>query len=175
MAEQDTTIKTFSYVLDEEPVMRMVRRRALRQQLFFAIGVVVTAVVIAGLHGGTRALLCGFTFAVFYGGYVILVGYGGNIHRQRRAFSDARWFSVPHWNETDGEFFGTYERGGAFSKNKLAGLFRQVEFRDEHYFLQYASDRGILMIPAHAFESEADRERFERLLADKGVPVARRG
>jgi hypothetical protein len=152
--DQNATIKTFSYVLEEKPVMRMVRRRALRQQVIFAIGVVVMAVVIAGLHGGTRALLCGFTFAVFYSGYVILVGYGGNIQRQRRSMNDAGWFSTPCWNVTDGEYFGTYERSGKFSKNKLEGLFRRVELRDEHYCLYYASNASMIMIPA--FRAPAD-------------------
>ncbi len=29
-----------------------------------------------------------------------------------------------------------------FSKNKLEGLFKRVELRDEYYFLQYASNRA---------------------------------
>ncbi len=169
-----TTVKTLSYVLEEKPVMRMIRGRILRQQLIAAVVIVLVAVFIANVRGRSSLVFVAI-FAGVYGLWVVGVGYLRGIDRQRQALIDAGWFSVPHWNVTDGEFFGTYERGGQFSKNKLEGLFKRVELRDEYYFLQYASNTGMLMIPARAFESEADRQRFEQLLADKGVPVVRRG
>ncbi len=174
--EQRAGVTTRHFVLDEKFIVKLLKRNTLKRRLIAVLllllgGFIASVAQKAPLIIADCGAIIGFLSAVAF----LLVFFGDAQGELRREFVEGGWFSVPRWIEIDGHSFTMYLEDGKFYKNILDGLFKRGEFRDEYFFLQYASNAGMIVIPARAFESEADRQHFEQLLADKGVPVVRRG
>lgn len=174
MESQPTAIRTRPYVLEEQPIMGIIRGQLLKQQLFMAAIFVLAFFVVLLAESGhglnPQGSICVGIAMTFLAAREIY-RYSGRVTQYRRTLNDAGWFAVPRWNEIDENFFAISLSNSEFNKVKLEGLFKKVELLHGYYLLRYAAVKQMTFIPVNAFESSDDRQRFEQLLADKGVPV----
>jgi hypothetical protein len=170
-------IRTRPYVLDEQLIMGIIQWYLLKQRLLlmglsFLVGLALFSVQTSRGPNSSASGFAGLAFGVLTMSQ--LVAYLIGITRYRQALDDQGWFSIPRWIQIDSLFFVTSLTNSESSKAKLDGLFKAVEFRGGYYLLHYAAENLMTFIPAEAFESPDDQRRFEALLAQKGVKIARK-
>ncbi|RPJ01201.1 MAG: hypothetical protein EHM39_03645 [Chloroflexi bacterium] len=177
VVEQANSITTRPYVLEQRPVMDIIRGQLLKQRLIMGAlsFLVVYAIWTAQNNRGSDQpdYVCISWIVIFFVGLQFF-GFFNSVNNYRNALTEAGWFTVPRWNQIDDRFFVIAIQDSNFSKAALDGLFKEMRLHNGYCVLKYASGKQMTFIPANAFESPDDRRRFEDLLASKGVKIARK-
>jgi len=163
-------ITTKDYVLRPEHLLPHLQQQTWRA--YFVLNAFLIAIFfLFWLSGDTPPLCMAVVAASIFLGAMLVPQW---TQRVLRNYGRAGWFSLSRRNEIDETTFTTTFGDGMVVKNQLAGLFAKMEKRAGYYLLWTtgnSGDKGIVPQPFEAFESPADRERFEALLAAKGVKI----
>lgn len=164
-------ITTKDYVLRPNYLLPHLKRQTWRAY-FFINAALMLVFVLFWLSGDTPPLCTSVLAASIFLG-AMAVPYW--TQRVLRNYGRAGWFSMSRRNEIDEDTFTTLFGDGTAVKNQLAGLFSKMERHPGYYLLWTtgkSGDKGIVPLPFEAFETPADRERFEALLTAKGVKIS---
>jgi len=161
-------VKTKPFVVSKRDLRAVWMRGLVRPELWVGLGCIVLIITVLSLLRGsvTYGLVLGVLGVGFFLQY-----YARSMWHEVAASRRNGWFDQPRWLEFDDVTWTTHEADGTYIQQKLAGLLLKVERRASAYVLHFNSTpRTISLLPFAAFETEADRQAFERILARHQVP-----
>ncbi len=162
-----TTLKTKEYTLDLQLVSRYVRATA-RRPVYLVIGVIAVVILLAQeqIHTGPVIFVL-----IVLGLYALQ--YEASLRKLPARLAAQEAFSQPRWNEIDDQSFTVSFKNGVSDRSPLENLVAKAEKHQGYYVLHLKrKPKSVTFIPLDAFETDADRQQFEAILARHGVVVS---
>jgi hypothetical protein len=163
-------IRTKSFVVSERDLRAVLGRGQWSPQFWLVQAGILAVVLLVSI---TRAnSMCAAVLGLFVVG-VSIFRRAGFVDSQIAALRKTGWFDHLRWFEFSGGTVTFHEWDGTYVQQQLDGLFRKVERFETTYVLHVNSKpKGVIVLPFDAFETDADRQQFEALLAGRGVTLS---